>query len=289
MASNHQLEMTAGFTTEGKPAFQALLATCNAAENIDLPFFFGVASTDSQTLTHVFVHRNGVLIGFGHIWAGTEPEACLMVDPAHRRSGIGGAILEAFKAELRRRGLAGCLLVADQASVSARDFLAAKAIPYRSTEYRLELDHSRIDRSRPRIDGFAIRPAGRADASVLTDLLSESFDEDPAEAKSTVERAWNETTRRFYVASLYGRPVGVIRAGEVDGAGDLTAFGVLPPFRGKGIGRQFLNDAVDLLISQGLDRVLIEVDTDNANALGLYESCGFRVTSEYGFYWLDCA
>jgi len=28
------------------------------------------------------------------------------------------------------------------------------------------------------------------------------------------------------------------------------------------------------------------VATENANALGLYKSCGFRVVSEYGYYRL---
>jgi len=56
--------------------------------------------------------------------------------------------------------------------------------------------------------------------------------------------------------------------------------------QGKGYGRQILLDAVDLLLSLNLPRILIEVAVDNRNALGLYESCGFHITQEYGYYTL---
>ena len=42
--------------------------------------------------------------------------------------------------------------------------------------------------------------------------------------------------------------------------------------------------AVGALLAEGRDPILIEVFTDNAGALGLYESCGFRVTSSYAYY-----
>jgi ribosomal protein S18 acetylase RimI-like enzyme len=70
-------------------------------------------------------------------------------------------------------------------------------------------------------------------------------------------------------------------AGQTD---DVTAFGVLPEYRGRGYGRQLLLDAVDVLLRESSDRVVIEVATDNERALGLYRSCGFKVASAYGFY-----
>lgn len=62
------------------------------------------------------------------------------------------------------------------------------------------------------------------------------------------------------------------------------AFGVLPAYRGRGYGRQLLAQVVTLLASESWKRVLIEVETRNQNALGLYRSCGFREVTTYDFY-----
>jgi ribosomal protein S18 acetylase RimI-like enzyme len=45
-----------------------------------------------------------------------------------------------------------------------------------------------------------------------------------------------------------------------------------------------LLDAVELLLGEGHQRIVIEVATDNSRALGLYRSCGFKMATAYGFY-----
>ncbi|MBI3966516.1 MAG: hypothetical protein HY329_12860 [Chloroflexi bacterium] len=44
-----------------------------------------------------------------------------------------------------------------------------------------------------------------------------------------------------------------------------------------------------LLASESWKRVLIEVETRNQNALGLYRSCGFREVTTYDFYRVPLA
>ena len=64
----------------------------------------------------------------------------------------------------------------------------------------------------------------------------------------------------------------------------VTSLGVLLEYRGRGFGRQILARTGAMLIAEGWDQVLIEVETDNQNALGLYRAVGFRETRTYGFY-----
>ncbi len=59
---------------------------------------------------------------------------------------------------------------------------------------------------------------------------------------------------------------------------------VHPEHRRRGYGRQMLMDTVDMLLREGWERIIIEVATENRNALGLYESCGFRATRTYSYY-----
>jgi ribosomal protein S18 acetylase RimI-like enzyme len=263
-----------------------LQATCNADERIDLPFFFPEAPIETGEREHVLVWSGDRLIGFGQMPAGDEPEGCLMVHPAHRRLGIGSAILDAFRDELRRRDRGEGWVVADLASPSARAFLDAAGLVRDMSEFRLEWRKSKSPTPPPPNAKLSLRRAVDDDAEALIDLMRRALDRDLEDARARVEAGLRETKRHFYVAFIEDAPIGMIRAGEIDGAGDITAFGVLPEKRGRGIGRRILTETVRMLADEGLDRVLIEVAVENASALGLYRSCGFEIVSEYGFHHL---
>ena len=63
--------------------------------------------------------------------------------------------------------------------------------------------------------------------------------------------------------------------------------GVLPEHRGKGLGRAILLRAIEKLREAGVRDVLLQVESENANALGLYESCGFARTSTMDYFKMD--
>ena len=53
--------------------------------------------------------------------------------------------------------------------------------------------------------------------------------------------------------------------------------GLLPEFRGKGIGRQLMQRAIEAAFVFGLTRIELAVRERNANAIALYNSLGFEV------------
>jgi ribosomal protein S18 acetylase RimI-like enzyme len=263
-----------------------LLRLCNEHEALDLPISPNDLIEATNLTTAVLYSESGAMIGFAAIPDDPVPETCVMVDPDYRRRGIGRILIGEVRAECGRRGLPGCLLVTDTASRSAEPFLAALDIPYRSSEFRLELDRTADVPERPRTESLTMRPATGEDRETLVHILSAAFAESEKIAGATVDSGLMEKLRHFYIAELDGEPIGALRAGEWDGFGDITAFGVLPEHQRKGYGRQMLLDSVELLTAEGLIRIRIEVETDNSGALGLYESCGFRVQREYGYYRL---
>ena len=64
----------------------------------------------------------------------------------------------------------------------------------------------------------------------------------------------------------------------------LRAFGVLPEYRGRGYGRFMLATTIATLRAEGQTHFSLDVATDNENALGLYQSCGFTVALAYDYY-----
>ena len=68
------------------------------------------------------------------------------------------------------------------------------------------------------------------------------------------------------------------RGSSVAHRGDL-GMGVLPAYRGCGIGRRLLTECVAAANGVGIDRVELEVRSDNHHALELYRKAGFAVES----------
>ena len=87
-----------------------------------------------------------------------------------------------------------------------------------------------------------------------------------------------------YIAELKEKIIGKIRIEKIDNEGFIYGFGVLPDFRGKGYGREILSSALDILKKENVDNIFLEVATENKNALGLYESCGFEEISVMDYY-----
>jgi ribosomal protein S18 acetylase RimI-like enzyme len=266
------------------PAARALLDRCNRTEQLALPIEIESGAAMGDLTTSFAVSHGNTLAGYGWLPEDPEPEGCLMVDPDERRRGIGRALLQAMRSEAARRGLARFLLVADQAATSVPGFLAAVGARHEFSEYQMTLDPERIDRSRPRIGALHLRPASAADRDSLVRLRMAALGDDEDRVQAHVDDGLSQPNRRYLIALLDGEPVGMLRTGVWGDGADITSFGVVPEQRGKGYGRQILLDAVDLLRTEGWERILIEVATDNANALGLYESCGFRAMRTYGYF-----
>lgn len=61
----------------------------------------------------------------------------------------------------------------------------------------------------------------------------------------------------------------------------ILGMGLLPSFRGKGIGRRLLDKAVEAATSKNLVRLELTVRQENLNAIALYLSAGFIVEGHH--------
>lgn len=71
---------------------------------------------------------------------------------------------------------------------------------------------------------------------------------------------------------------------KIDLDSDVMTMGVLPDFRGRGLGRALMDALLDLARQRGSERVFLEVRASNTSAITLYEQSGFErvgVTKAY--------
>ena len=67
----------------------------------------------------------------------------------------------------------------------------------------------------------------------------------------------------------------------------IYGFVVRSAYRGRGYGRQMLEETIRTIQASSQKKIMLEVDTENTNAVGLYRSCGFKATKTYGYSSLD--
>jgi GNAT superfamily N-acetyltransferase len=229
-------------------------------------------------------YQGDTLTGFVYLQHGPEIEIYGMVHPEHRRKGVGTALLEASKAVRRQEGVGNLLLVCDSALPSGKAFAEAVGGEYRFSEHRMELDPGSIQRPQVQQQQVQFRRAEVGEVPILTYLVSHAFDDPEEETASWIATDMLADNQRFYIGLLEGQPIGALRTVSFGEQIDIATFGVLPPYRGRGYGRQMLLAIVDLLLAEHWPSIALDVETKNANALGLYESCGFRTIRTYDYY-----
>jgi ribosomal protein S18 acetylase RimI-like enzyme len=142
---------------------------------------------------------------------------------------------------------------------------------------------------------MTIRRLVPADAAALQTLRLAALRESPASFSSsyeeecetpiaTIERNLGPEPGRIMFGAFAGPElVGMIGVGreherKLIHKGFVRSMYVAPSHRGKGLGRQLLQEAMSFASSMnGLRQITLSVTADNEAAVALYESAGFRV------------
>lgn len=123
-----------------------------------------------------------------------------------------------------------------------------------------------------------IRDMAESDIKEIAELEKECFSE-PWSEDSLKDELTNETAR-FYVLRDNEKLLGYIGANNICGEIYITNVAVNSACRGKGYGKRLVNH---LLKQSKLEKALfvtLEVRKSNANAIALYEKCGFKKIGE---------
>jgi ribosomal-protein-alanine N-acetyltransferase len=120
------------------------------------------------------------------------------------------------------------------------------------------------------------RDANSFDIPVLVSLDKELFPYSPWSSGQYREEI-SAPTRRFIVALDEGQNIvgyaGVFAPGGAEA--DILTVGVIAQHRGQGIARELMAGITKWAIAQGSIAMMLEVKTDNAAAISLYESLGY--------------
>ncbi len=100
-------------------------------------------------------------------------------------------------------------------------------------------------------------------------------------------KKYNPDNDRIWFAEYKGQIVGAIAVVEHSvKLAQLRWFILNPEFRGLGIGRRLMDNAMDYCRSKNYESVFLETTKDQKTAIRMYEKAGFTLSStEEGFEW----
>ena len=120
------------------------------------------------------------------------------------------------------------------------------------------------------------REANAFDLPVFVSLDKELFPYSPWSA-SQYKEEFSSPTRYFIVAVDVDQKIigyaGVFAPGAAEA--DILTVGVVPDHRGKGVAKELMALITDWAKDQGSTAMMLEVKTDNIEAIGLYEALGY--------------
>ena len=254
---------------------------CEQFESIQLKLNWDMLeSRENDEINDFFHYEAGKLVGYLALYNfGNKFELCGMVNPAWRRKGIFTQLFNSALRELQGRKCSLLLVNAPAESISAKEFLQQKDCEYYMSEYQMKWSEIPLQKD----DSVLMRLSQPNDFNdeIQLDVQCFGFKEEEAIAfAKSIKKAGNEL---FYVIEHKGNTVGKIRVDRNNGEAWIYGFAVYPNQQGKGIGRGALTNIVLQERELG-NAIFLEVEAKNANALKLYQSCGFKAFHVQDYY-----
>jgi mycothiol synthase len=221
----------------------------------------------------------------------------LTVHPAFRRRGHGRRLFAAGL-EIAAGADIGEISLYVPTTEAGSGFARAMGLAYRSSLWRLDLPPGAV------VPGplFGVDVVGRQIGEWIplerfVNLLNDSFAGHPTPISFTTAEIQTAHGRADFDPSAVlllapadtpEAPIGFVRIAvapseddDSSPVGDVRLVGVLPEWRGRGLGRELLRWAVVELRARGAGRISLSVEAENERALGLYRRTGFEPAVEW--------
>ena len=273
--------------TEAEVAeIEQLIAVCDDYEGLHMRLGLDeLRKRSGDEARDYLYYADGALVGYLAVdgW-GKEREVTGMVHPGYRRRGIFSQLFTAAKEACQRLRVRKLVLVCEQSSASGQAFVKTTGAQRERAEHEMVLET--FKERHIFHEGLQMRQANSGDLDAIASILAADSGNLEAE-KQWVGKLLGDPSRRFYLATLHGKPIGCLRLDDMGDQVGIYAFEIRMGYRGLGYGRQMLEEAIRAIRAETQKRIMLDVETDNTNAIGLYRSCGFEVKTTYDYYALD--
>lgn len=263
---------------------KSLYQRCNQHDGTSYAFDLEEDFQNDGDVNTFLLYRDNRLAATLNIFAPTKAEAEItaLTLPEERQRGHFNKLLKLAKIEIQRRGIPSILFVCDSCSSEAIAVMQHRVVNYEFSEFLMEYNGSSAKAPKPKAD-ITIEKATLSHKESLIEINLQAFQSTEEDAREIIEEFFSSSKRTLFSILLHSNVIGMIGVYDETTRKYIHGFCIDRNYRNQGIGQSVLYEIVNRYRGEHKPLVL-EVQTQNRNALKVYQKVGFDIKAEFQYY-----
>lgn len=278
-----EIEILDTLSEEKERKIRELSKRCGEADGIEGDIYLSTELNYDKSIPAFYLgYEGGELAAFLLLFMPEkmEAEVTAFTDPSRRRKGHFSRLYREASRVCRENGIRRLLLVIDERSAAGKAALGHLGdARYQFSEYRLELRHKE---TYSEIETVRFKEIAEEEREVYDTLALRAL-EMGEEREEFRQAVLQNPSRHGYIQYWRGTPVGMFHLSCEEGETCIHGVGILPEYRGRGLGNVMIKYAAHRAWQFG-QPVVIEVDSQNERAYHLYRKNGFEVVQQMNYF-----
>lgn len=264
-------------------ALDMLCATCKATDGNLVAIYRHLLGKNRGRPSSLLYYQQQHLVGFSGAFFFNEKscEVAIMVAPAFRRQGIASRMFNLLLPLLKSEGVNRLVFSSPHGLNDA--WLPTAGLSYQGSEFQMQ--RNTCERIATHDSQTRIRMATLADIPTLCAIDNACFPVQTVNMPARFENLINDPAHcLFMISQEQDSPVGKAHINWQPHGARLSDIAIMPRFQGRGLGSLLLAHCINHALIANKHDIILDVETSNKHALGLYTRNGFTINNAHD-YW----
>lgn len=261
----------------------ALNEECIEEDKFGIPIYKHLLKKDRILPSTILEFEDDTLTGFlaCFFFQATTCEISLFIKPGLRKQKKAWLLLRHIYPLIAQQNIKYVDFSVPQ-NHPIHNYLKEHNFHYENSEYEMTRE-SAIAAEVQNAKDLKIRAATPKDMNTILELDSICFGVQQNSHLRMME-FFNEVDNKILLLEKNSMPIGKAHIHIYKNYARLTDICIAPAHQGKGYGKFVIASAINYLRKQHINKILLEVEAKNENALKIYKGLGFKITNAYDFW-----
>lgn len=274
------IRATNQLTEKERKAAKALIASCQAYDQtFREPYLSNMLNFDPNMPAFFLYYQEGELLGLLTVYADDEDvEVSILVDPSHRRQGVGRAMYRSFEKDMVAYPIRSVTFQTERVFLDRHPDLASHWGVVEDEETETWLGRDKTPYALDSRSDVKVLLAEPSYLDEIAQLHHQAFS-DPEEtldvSRRYITEALKDSDGLLYILLKETQVIGVCTVDLSGNSNYLYGLAIAEAYRGQGYGSYLAKSIVNQLIAENTKSFQIAVEDANTGAKRLYEKIGF--------------
>ena len=274
------IRATNQLTEQERKSAKAMIASCQAHDQtFREPYLSNMLNFNPNMPAFFLYYQEGELLGLLTVYADDEDvEVSILVDPSHRRQGVGRAMYRSFEKEMVAYPIRSVTFQTERVFLDRHPDLASHWGVVEDEETETWLGRDKTPYALDSRSDVKVLLADPAYVEEIAQLHHQAFS-DPEEtldvSRRYITEALKDSDGLLYILLKEAQVIGVCTVDLSGNSNYLYGLAIAEAYRGQGYGSYLAKSVVNQLIAHNDKPFQIAVEDSNIGAKLLYENIGF--------------